>query len=484
MPRFAVCIVLALTAVRVEPAAAQPAIEPKDGRVTIPLTLSPAAAPKPVSRYYLRPEYRDLQPGEKVAGFMKCFMEQAIFFNEENTKKRQAWLDMPLADLPAGVEQAPIHNGIAYDPAYASLMVYIDQAARYTRTEWNEWFNLRHDGINTLLPEVQQFRRLAPVVLLRMRGEVKSGEFQRATESAKTLFGMADPLLHHPTLIGNLVGIAIVSMALDGLEEMVQQPGCPNLFWSFVDLPTPLTPIRAGLAGERLFLTGQFGSLVKAGGPLSGVELDRHIEQITNIVRYEGGEPGSWAEQIIRNPRVRYTAWSLDKGRVADARKRLVELGGFKAGVVETFPPLQVVITDDLVQFEVLRDEQFKGLNLPYHQAAGLPDFEAQLKDIRRDLILAPTLLPAALKVKTAEARTDQRVAYLRIIEAVRLYAHANGGTLPNTLDAIKLPLPMDPFTGKPFEYAVKDGVATLYGANPQPDHPATNRRYELRLRK
>ena len=43
---------------------AQPEPEPKDDKVTIPLMLSPSPLPKPLSRYYLYPEYGDQQPGE------------------------------------------------------------------------------------------------------------------------------------------------------------------------------------------------------------------------------------------------------------------------------------------------------------------------------------------------------------------------------------------------------------------------------------
>ena len=34
----------------------------------------------------------------------------------------------------------------------------------------------------------------------------------------------------HPTLLGNLVGIAIANLAIAPLEELLEQPGCPNLY--------------------------------------------------------------------------------------------------------------------------------------------------------------------------------------------------------------------------------------------------------------
>jgi len=59
---------------------AQPEIEPKDGRVTYVVTLTPNDAPKPVSRCYLLPEYAESITGNRVQMFLRCFMEQDNFF--------------------------------------------------------------------------------------------------------------------------------------------------------------------------------------------------------------------------------------------------------------------------------------------------------------------------------------------------------------------------------------------------------------------
>ena len=88
------------------------------------------------------------------------------------------------------------------------------------------------------------------------------------------------------------------------------------------------------------------------------------------------------------------------------------------------------------------------------------------------------------VKVLQSRTRMQQRVEYLRVIEAIRLYAFDNEGKLPATLDAILLPIPLDPVTGKPFSYAVKADTATLTGGHPSPGNAATNRVYEIRIRK
>jgi hypothetical protein len=63
-------------------------------------------------------------------------------------------------------------------------------------------------------------------------------------------------------------------------------------------------------------------------------------------------------------------------------------------------------------------------------------------------------------------ARLDRRVAALRCVEAIRLYAAAHGGRLPPTLAAVKeVPVPEDPLTGKPFAYRLENDTATLEAA-------------------
>jgi hypothetical protein len=72
-------------------------------------------------------------------------------------------------------------------------------------------------------------------------------------------------------------------------------------------------------------------------------------------------------------------------------------------------------------------------------------------------------LFPALISARTAEVRLDRRVAMLRIVEAVRLYAAGHGGKLPDSIDAIKeVPIPLDPVTGDPFTLKIEGDVATL----------------------
>src|SRR5205823_8341543 len=73
-------------------------------------------------------------------------------------------------------------------------------------------------------------------------------------------------------------------------------------------------------------------------------------------------------------------------------------------------------------------------------------------------------LVPAMLKVRRAQSRLEQRVALLRHVEAVRMYAAAHDGKLPAKLSDCPVPLPDDPLTGKPFRYEADGATAHLRG--------------------
>jgi hypothetical protein len=120
---------------------------------------------------------------------------------------------------------------------------------------------------------------------------------------------------------------------------------------------------------------------------------------------------------------------------------------------------------------------------LPVWQAEAMAD---RIKAGRKPALFADALIPATYGVRRAQGRLDQRVALLRHVEALRLYAAEHGGTPPASLSEVAVPLPDDPFTGKPFRYEVKGSTAHLRGSPPSGEEKAAvyNVHYEITLRK
>ncbi len=79
---------------------------------------------------------------------------------------------------------------------------------------------------------------------------------------------------------------------------------------------------------------------------------------------------------------------------------------------------------------------------------------------------------------QSAVARNDREIAVLRTIEALRMYAAANEGRLPEKLSDLTVPVPIDAVTGKPFEYQLRDDTAVIEG----PPLPGILLRLEIKV--
>src|SRR5207248_11786197 len=155
----------------------------------------------------------------------------------------------------------------------------------------------------------------------RFRDEVALGRFDDALVTAKTMFALARHMGEHPTLIGDLVGFAIAFIALGPLEEMLEQPGCPNLYWALTNLPRPLVPMDRGIEGERALILAEMPGLEDTA-PLNPAQLKKLIDRIERL----------WAFDDITALRGRSVQAYIgertrDEKYLAAARRRLVEYG-------------------------------------------------------------------------------------------------------------------------------------------------------------
>ncbi len=143
---------------------------------------------------------------------------------------------MPLEELsPREFED---YGGFALDQ--------VDRAARLDTPDWQILLKLKSEGFSLPIPDVQQFAVLARALDVRFRTEVALRQFDQGIYTAKTMFAMVRHLGDHPIFIGDLVGIAIAHVTIRTLDEMLERPGCPNLYWALTNLPCPLVSIEIG----------------------------------------------------------------------------------------------------------------------------------------------------------------------------------------------------------------------------------------------
>jgi hypothetical protein len=93
--------------------------------------------------------------------------------------------------------------------------------------------------------------------------------------------------------------------------------------------------------------------------------------------------------------------------------------------------------------------------------------------------------LPIFTATCRVEGRLEQRIALLRHVEALRMYAAEHGGTFPAKLADVSVPLPDDPFTGKPFPYELSGKTVRLRGtpAEAEKDFRGYRVHYEITLK-
>jgi hypothetical protein len=437
----------------------------------IKLSVEAKAAPKPALKYMLLPQLRDMQPGNSVHGYLICFMEQnALYYNKELDFQREKWLACPLSELPDNLSD---YGGSSSKNA--------DYAARLDGCDWQILLKIREQGISLLLPEIQQLRKLAAVLKVRYRGQIRVGKFDDAIKSHQTMFALARHLGEHPSLIGNMVGIAIAAVALGPLEELIQQPGAPNLYWALSQLPNSLVDLRKGMHGERIFVFAEFKEFIDP----DRIWDDEQVRKARDSTRKYSSLLDVDKEMINK-----FETWLLERLKdekwLTDTRQWLIEMGLSEARV-KKYPPEQVMFQNLVKKYEIVRDDGEKWMHFPFWVAEPeLTKFGTTKADASEEDRIVSSLVAAFHKVRRSQARIDQRIAMLRIVEASRLYASANNGKLPASLADIKVPIPVDPFSGKAFRYKVDGATATLVGSPPKGEEKTAvyNIRYEVTIRK
>jgi len=418
-----------------------PAADSSVPDATVRLAVSPAAVPKPALKYQLLPESRELKPGNPAQWYLRCFAEQRIFFfNKQVIADRARYRKMPLKDLPA--KDLRNYGGNALAQA--------DWAARLDTPDWQVRDKIESEGADIRLPELGPLRELAFGLQVRFRGEVARGEFKDAIRTAKTMFAFARHLGEYPLLSANRLGLAVEEMALDTLTEMIQQPHCPNLYWALTDLPCPLVELRKGAQGDSLLADAEL-RLLNDETAMTDAELEEVVSRLSGRVgfaREQAGKPP-------RNLRAELLARVKDLTVVRAARARLIDSGASKE-TTAGFPALQVILLDEKLAFETRRDDEMKLLGLKLWEIPSKSATKVGSGGVFADL------LPCVSELRLEGGKLEQQIAVLRCVEALRMFAAAHDGKLPKKLTDIEVPLPVDPFTGKPFGYVLTASTAML----------------------
>ncbi len=452
----------------------------------IQLWLTPARPPTPALRYQLFPDARLTSSGDAAPLYKQVgeLLDKKGF--NKQTELFESWSKEPLDRLPKEEMRKELAE---FDEVFDLL----DKAARCDRCDWGLLDRLRAKGIGAPLPELQPLRTCALLLSVRARLEMAEGRFDKAAITLRNGFALARNTGEGDTLINFLVGAAIAAVMNGQLDAFVAQPGAPNLYYALTDLPAPLISTRKALQGERIVAYGTFPGLAAIGADLNAGNLSE--QQLTECAKMLGPAGLRFEQKILTFLERRELVRNI-QNKDAIARQALIDAGRPR-DKVEAMPHLQVALLHALLEYDVALDNMIVWNNLPYWEMKErlgelkpLPELPAnRLKDPKAPalVVLAPQLMPNVLKVTLTKARTERKIALLRTIEALRYHAATHDGKLPTTLAAVtEVPIPFDPLTGQPFQYALAGDVATLAGPAPDKESPTEFNyiAYELHIRK
>ena len=103
-------------------------------------------------------------------------------------------------------------------------------------------------------------RTLARVLSLRARLAIREQRWDDLVDDCRVGFRLAEVAGHSTDfLVGRLVGFAIANTMMEVIEQAIQQPGCPNLYWALASLPSArLFETRNSLEFESILISRVF----------------------------------------------------------------------------------------------------------------------------------------------------------------------------------------------------------------------------------
>ncbi|MBI2478042.1 MAG: hypothetical protein HYV60_05165, partial [Planctomycetia bacterium] len=430
---------------------------------TMELTLHPRAEPIPALKYHLIPDDFDLLDGNAATYYLKAqgFFEQTPArerLSEMHAKARdQARREnRSTAELPPYVWQSmtpdelPVEEVKEFLTLLSFQPMFLKEAAKQRQFQLDRHIRTIQDPINYLLPEVQSMREIARMQSLRCRVAIAEGRIDDALEILGQQYAMARHLGQDDFIVTTLVGVSISDAVWSDALYLVQRSDTPNLYWAFASLPRPLVDVRHAMSVERQFLYLQLKVLREVDEVPRPVGywqdfLDRLVPQIGSLAGEFGLDEDD--PETTRATLVAYIAAAYP-----GAKRYLIEDLGLSPEQVEAYPIAQVVFLAMIRFYDAMRDDYFKWTTLPSPQSLD------RIGIIRRDDTLRkksdrigwsamPTdaLLPGINAVNHAVARSQQKLALVQTVEAIRMYGAANDDKLPRTLDDLPVPAPQEP---------------------------------------
>jgi len=445
---------------------------------TYKMTVSPAGEPRPALKY------RFLVPAvDQVHGNAATLYYKAMVFEgpdmwmakQEVQEKIDAWREAPLGELPLEEIAKNVlhyHDQTAWQPLH--------DAARCDYCDWDD--PIRESGAFTLLPQAQKMRNVARGIALRARTEVATGEYSKAIDTLGLGYALSRNMGRGFCIVQSLIGIAIGGILDDQVLTLMAADKSPNLYWAMADLAAQPVDLRRAMSYETHMWEFTIHELADFGNrTLSNEDAAALAKRVWSMLT----RMRTWSFKETGVEDVAILAWTIQT--YPEAKKYLLS-HGYDEAKIDAMPLVQTALVYRWKQYLYLRDDYFKWILLPDDEMRGSIRQGHERVEVQ---IKSGTGVPFSQELPVLRAsiqatwRAERHIRMIQLIEALRMYAAENGRWPEKLDDIIEVPVPIDPWSQKPFEYAVKDGVALLEAPSiPKAPWPLTvDQRYELTLR-
>jgi|GEM_PF-1056768 len=440
------------------PAAAKaPEPEPKV------IKLHPAGEPDPALRYRFWPaidQQRHVSPHPFLSR-ANLLAAQALAQDRDNEFAKQY---DKVAGLP--LDQVATEETKQFLQRYgAAALDQLSEIDRLMDTTYDLQLETRSltEMVELVLPEVQESRHLARLLLIRARVAIAEKRWDDAIDDIRIGFRLAEIIGDSaPLLINKLVAIAIAGVMQAVVEEAIQQPNCPNLYWALASVPSEqVFALRDAVEFESANITRllRVQDLNRPENLSTNSARDQLVSVIDQVLQYveEMRVSDAGDRSNDRNDSIARLIAGVYVVLMTEPSSELLKQSKEWSINVENLSASQIVSLATQLRLLRTRDEWTKWLLLPNDLDINFDDRVARRPlDLRTaDVVTALTgvLMPAFDSARRAFQRGIQQQHLWMTIEALRMHA-AQSSELPQSLDDLQpVPALFDAISQKPFGY-------------------------------
>ncbi|MHC4255100.1 MAG: hypothetical protein ACYSUL_05700 [Planctomycetota bacterium] len=114
----------------------------------------------------------------------------------------------------------------------------LEKAAQCSKCNWT------YLELEQKMFELRNYRCFAHILAFKSRVHIAKGEYTESIKAIRSNLQLAQHLRKNNEVIYGLVSIAISALSLQQIEDLIQRPDSPNLYYALEDLPKPLISIK------------------------------------------------------------------------------------------------------------------------------------------------------------------------------------------------------------------------------------------------